>query len=81
MLYGTQRINIILCIGLHHQSSDVCTLDASKAFDRVRYCKLVRLLVSRQVPGLIVRVLINFYVGNFVRVEWCGIVSDYFFSL
>jgi hypothetical protein len=29
------------------------------------------------VPALIVRVLINFYIGNFVRVQWCGIVSDY----
>jgi len=75
MLYGTQRINIILCtspiFGLY------TFLDASKAFDRVRYCKLFRLLVSRQVPALIVRVLINCYVGNFVRVQWCGIVSDY----
>jgi len=47
---------------------------------RVRYCKLCRLLVSRQVPALIVRVLINLYVGNFVRVQWCGIVSDYFLA-
>jgi len=66
---------------VHHQSSVFCTfLDASKAFDRVRYCKLFRLLVSRQMPALIVRVLINFYVGNFVRVQWCGIVSDYFLA-
>jgi hypothetical protein len=62
-----------------NQSSVFCTfLDASKAFDRVRYCKLFRLLVVRQVPALIIRVLINFYLGNFVRVHWCGIVSDYF---
>jgi len=66
---------------VHHQSSVFCTfLDASKVFDRVRYCKWFRLLVSRQVPALIVRVLINFYVGNCVRVQWCGIVSDYFLA-
>lgn len=65
----------------HHQSSVFCTfLDASKAFDRVRYCKLFRVLVTRQVPALIVRVLISFYIGNFVRVQWCGIVSDYFLA-
>ena len=65
----------------HHQSSVFCTFfDASKAFDRVRHCKLFRLLVSRQVPALIVCVLINFYIGNFVRVQWCGIVSDYFLA-
>jgi len=32
------------------------------------------------VPALIVRVLINFYVSNFVRVQWCGIVSYYFLA-
>lgn len=66
---------------VHHQSSVFCTfLDASKAFDRVRYCKLFRVLVSRQVPPLIVRVLINLYICNFVRVQWSGIVSDYFLA-
>jgi len=77
MLYGTQRINNYV----HQQFSFFCTfLDASKACDRVRYCKLFRLPVIRQVPALIVRLLINFYVGNFVRVQWCGIVSDYFLA-
>jgi hypothetical protein len=35
------------------------------------------LLVNRQVPALIVLVL-NFYVGYFVPVQWSGIVSEYF---
>jgi len=35
-----------------HQSSVFCTLlDVTKAFDRIRYCKLFKLLVSRQVPA------------------------------
>ena len=25
--------------------------------------------------------LINFYTGNYVRVAWCGIVSDYFLAI
>ena len=54
----------------YHQSSVFCTfLDASKAFDRVRYCKLFRMLVTRKVPALIIRVLIYFYLFNFVRVQ------------
>jgi len=78
MLCGTQRINIILCTS---PIFGFCTfLDASKAFNRVSHCKLFRLLFSRQVPALIVRVLINFYVGNFVRVQWCRIASDYFLA-
>jgi len=32
-------------------------LDASKAFDRVQYCKLFRKLLSRQMPAVIVRFL------------------------
>jgi len=67
---------------VNHQSSVFCTfLDASKAFDRLKYCKLFKLLVSRQVPPPIIRVLINFYTGNFVRVAWSGIVSDYFLAI
>jgi len=64
---------------VNHQSSIFCKfLDASKTFVRLKYCKLFKLLVSRQVPPPIIRVLINLYTGNSVRVAWCGIVSDYF---
>jgi len=67
---------------VNHQSSVFCTfLDASMAFDRLKYCKLFKLLVSRQVPPPIIRVLINFYTGNFACVAWCGIVSDYFLGI
>ena len=67
---------------INHQSSVFCSfLDASKAFDRLKYCKLFRLLVNRQMPAPIIRVLINFYNGNYVRVAWGGIVSDYFLAV
>ena len=56
-----------------------CTfLDATKAFDRVNFCKLFRLLVQRGLPACIVRTLINMYTGNIIRVSWAGITSDYF---
>jgi hypothetical protein len=32
-------------------------------------------------PAPIIRVLINFYTGNNVRVAWGGIVSDYFLAI
>jgi len=67
---------------VNHQSSIFCTfLDDSKSFHRLKYCKLFKLLVSRQVPPPIIRLLINFYTGNFIRVAWCGIVSDYFLPI
>jgi len=62
---------------LHNSSSVFCIFfNASKAFDRVHYCKLFKSLISRQVPACIVRVLINFYTSKYVRVSWCGILSE-----
>jgi hypothetical protein len=67
---------------IKHNSSVFCTfLDASKAFDRVHYCKLFRLLIERGLPPCIVRCLINFYTVNQVRVLWAGLTSDYFSAL
>ena len=43
-----------------NNSNVFCTfLDSSKAFDRVHYCKLFRLVLQRGLPACIVRVLIN----------------------
>ena len=62
-----------------NQSSVYCTfLDASKAFDRVHYCKLFRLLINRGLPACIVRLLAVLYTSSQVRVLWAGLVSDYF---
>jgi hypothetical protein len=64
---------------ISNQSSVYCTfLDASKAFDRVHYCKLFRLLIRRGLPACIVRFLIVLYTSSRVRVLWAGLVSDYF---
>jgi hypothetical protein len=64
---------------IQNQSPVFCTfLDASKAFDKLHYCKLFKLLVKREVPSLFVRLLANIYTQNFVRVSWGGAVSDYF---
>jgi len=65
-----------------NKSSVFCSfLDATKAFDRIQYCKLFRLLVKRGLPACIVRILINLYTGNMVRVLWAGLTSDYFTAL
>ena len=31
-------------------------------------------------PAFVTRVLLNLYIGNFVRISWCGILSDYFLA-
>jgi hypothetical protein len=64
---------------VNNKSPVFCTfLDATKAFDRVNFCKLFRLLVKRGLPSTIVRTLINMYTSNIIRVSWAGITSDYF---
>jgi len=56
-----------------------CTLlDASKAFDRLHYCKLFKILIKRGLPTHIIGLLINLYTNNFVRVSWNGVMSSYF---
>ena len=53
-------------------------LDATKAFDRVHYCKLFKLLIKRQLPAHVIGLLINMYSNNLVRIAWGGVLSDYF---
>ena len=63
----------------NNNSMVFCTfLDATKAFDRIRYCKLFRLLSDRGIPPCIIRILLGFYTYNLVRVVWNGILSDIF---
>jgi len=41
---------------------------------------MFRLLINRGLPAYITRVLLNFYIGNFVRVFWRGTFSEYFLA-
>ena len=64
---------------VNNNTAIFCTfLDASKAFDRVNYVKLFKLLVQRGLPACIIRVLINMYLGQSIRVSWAGVVSSFF---
>ena len=65
-----------------NNSSVFCTfLDATKAFDRVNYCKLLKLLIKRHLPAHVIRLLINMYSNNYVRIAWGGVMSDYFLAV
>jgi len=64
-----------------NNSTVFCTfIDATKAFDRVKYCKLFRLLIDRGLPACIIRLLFNVYTSNFLRIVWCDAVSEYFIA-
>jgi len=53
-------------------------LDATKAFDRVQYCKLFRKLIDRKLPLVIIRFLLNMYTMHQTHVEWNGAYSQWF---
>ncbi len=53
-------------------------LDASKAFDKLEYCKLFKLLLDRHIPPQVIRILLNIYTGQQIRVLWNGIYSPTF---
>jgi len=56
-----------------NKSTVYCTmLEATKAFDRVEYCKLVRLLLKKNVPHIIIRILLHMYLFHFTKVAWNG---------
>jgi len=59
--------------------SAFCTfLDATKAFDRVNYCKLFSVLMKRNISPLYLRLLFNMYTNSNARVSWNGVFSHSF---
>ena len=53
-----------------------CTLlDTAKAFDRVNYVKLFKLLVDRMLPPVSVRLLLNMYTSHVCTVSWNEVCS------
>ena len=47
-----------------------CFLDASKAFDKVRYGKLFNLMLKRGVPSSIVRFILGGYIRHRMCAQW-----------
>ena len=56
----------------------VLMLDASKAFDRVNYCKLFRELLKREMSPLVLRLLLYMYTNQTLRVKWGSVMSESF---
>lgn len=55
-----------------------CFLDASKAFDRLRYDKFFHLLYNRGIPPIMLQLFIDLYERQKSRCEWDGEFSPYF---
>lgn len=53
-------------------------LDATKAFDRVNYCKLFYMLIERNIPPCVIRLIMNMYIGQNMVVKWNSNMSNNF---
>ena len=61
-------------------SSVFCTLlDATKAFDKVDYCKIFRSLTKRDIPPTVLCLLLNMCTRQVTRVSWNGVFSPPFY--
>ena len=59
---------------VNNGSSVFCTLlNATKAFDRVEYVKMFKLLLDHKLPPLCIRLLINMY--TLQMTQWIGMAS------
>ena len=55
-----------------------CLLDATKAFDRVRFDKLFEIIIEQNVPVCNARILIDMYTRQRDRTMWEGCFSEFF---
>ena len=53
-----------------------CLLDATKAFDRVNYGKLFSFLCDRNLPGVVIRFLLDSYSRQNVFTRWNNVLSN-----
>ena len=63
---------------MKHTNVYTVMLDASKAFDRVHYCKLFKLLIERKMSPLVLRLLLNMYTTQTMQVRWGSETSSMF---
>ena len=57
------------------RNTNACLLDATKAFDCVRYDKLFELLLKKDMPGTVIRLLLDSYTRQYAYVRWNNCMS------
>ena len=73
----TQTMKEIISHYIHNGSNVYSVLlDASKAFDKVHYGKLFKLLMDRNIPAYCIRFILDSYIRQRVHTFWQGEYSD-----
>ena len=57
---------------------NLCTIDISKAFDKVNYFTLISKLVSRRLPRPLLNLLFKWLTNSYCVVKWNGVFSSWF---
>ncbi len=55
-----------------------CVLDASKAFDRIKYDKLFEILLERHFPVIYISLQTDSYINQNISMQWGNSVSEAF---
>ena len=55
-------------------------MDATKAFDRLKFTNLFNLLYKRNLPPVVLRLLYDMYIRQQICVSWNGVKSDTFLA-
>ena len=48
--------------------ASICLLDATKAFDQVKFVKWLKLLLKRNIPSTVLRLVMKLYTRKYVAV-------------
>ena len=72
---------LVETIGYYNINNTDCymlLLDASKAFDRIEYVRLFKLLRERNMCPIVLRLIIAMYISQMMQVRWGDILSKQF---
>ena len=81
--HTTTMCTVILKEVIHHyinanSNVDCCLLDASKAFDKINYGKLLSTLLQRNINVYCICLIVDSYIRQIFRVSWGNHLSQYF---
>ena len=65
----------------NHKGSNIyaCTLDTSKAFDKVNFGRLFNILVKSDIPAIVVRYIFVNYINQHMYIKWDNCLSQKIF--